>query len=616
MNHHNFDYNTEASPYPLAVGDRYYTQDLARDYWSNIHSMTTLFTSQYADYPIIIDSPDITMGSDYQKIDIAAHSGICNYEITIPDEYVGLPPTVMQEDIKVFAYNPAISDYDLTTSATLDGSSINYIKKRYAESDGNTRARAKKGGSYVYEKTPSYEIIVNTTAPTDYDIFMGTLVGDGSTFLTIYNNSRSAYKYTEKPIENQYDFNNAIERTAANQYKIKDSITSLKINALDGGYKFYGITSFLSGGDTYAVLSTNNCKKIICEEGTIFDIGLYPSYLNINTEGCKIENLTIMGDDEPTTQIIYNQAIYIGDYANIKLYNCKVQDIVSDADWYVINASGMSDANRITMEMNGCIVENCGNWAYYNYDTVGYYYCWNLTECIVNNPYDKYTGVNHYYGFRYCMHLYRCKFLNDNTNYVDHSDNEIGFYNCEVLNACVYNMTEQTRNPYGFTQCIGVSGCYAYLIGQVSGRGFYSCDGVAGCYGHVIKTYASTSGYTHSVYNGCHGVSGCVAYGESTDGIVAYAGCDAISGCWIGSLTSSSTTNDAIGYDGCEGISGCYAGNISQTGGGTGVARGFTDCLYGAAIDSSITTGNTGNDYIDSVDPQISNKVSTLSIWD
>jgi hypothetical protein len=62
-------------------------------------------------------------------------------------------------------------------SATLNGIATNYVKVRYNELDGNTRARAKSSGTYAYETVPSFTFVVDTVAPTIYDLCLTTFVG-------------------------------------------------------------------------------------------------------------------------------------------------------------------------------------------------------------------------------------------------------------------------------------------------------------------------------------------------------------------------------------------------------------------------------------------------------
>jgi hypothetical protein len=68
--------------------------------------------------------------------------------------------------------------------ATLDGVTVNYVKVKYAETNGETRARKKKAGSYAYERIPSYTITVNSTSPVEgTEIVLATFTGStGGTF--------------------------------------------------------------------------------------------------------------------------------------------------------------------------------------------------------------------------------------------------------------------------------------------------------------------------------------------------------------------------------------------------------------------------------------------------
>ena len=74
-------------------------------------------------------------------------------------------------------------------------------------------------------------------------------------------------------IMSQETFNSIWERTAANAYKVKDSITSLLIKPLTGGYFLTGATSPLSSGDTWGVFTLNKVMNMVCENESLIVFG-------------------------------------------------------------------------------------------------------------------------------------------------------------------------------------------------------------------------------------------------------------------------------------------------------------------------------------------------------
>ena len=93
-------------------------------------------------------------------------------------------------------------------------------------------------------------------------------------------------------IESQTEFNNIIERVAANQYKINDTIYALEFNNITNDYQVSGI---LSGGDSWGYIETNNCVTIKFNGGAFLDFENERGYLEINTDDCVLKNVNIQG---------------------------------------------------------------------------------------------------------------------------------------------------------------------------------------------------------------------------------------------------------------------------------------------------------------------------------
>jgi len=179
---HNSDYS---SGIPLAVGDRYYGQDLGRDFNSMLDFLSTAMIGMVGQTPLLLRGGICSQGTGFDDMNITPAFGIVGHAVDTPDDFSSLPPTVQSENIlALIVESIQQTNLDLTTG-TLNGVATNYVKLRYLEIDGSTRNRAKKSGSYVYEKEPSFEIVVDTVSPTIYDIQLCSFIGDGSTFLTI-----------------------------------------------------------------------------------------------------------------------------------------------------------------------------------------------------------------------------------------------------------------------------------------------------------------------------------------------------------------------------------------------------------------------------------------------
>lgn len=179
--HNNWKYDALI---PFFVGDRRYGQDMIRDFYSTISHIGAVIEGQAGAATSRLRGGHISQGSSFSEIDITELFAIINSSVEIPDSFASIPPTKTTADITIPTYLAAQTDISLS-GATLDGAATNYVKASYVVVDGNTRQRVKKAGTYSYEVQPSILITVNTTAPTVYELELATLVGDGSSFLTI-----------------------------------------------------------------------------------------------------------------------------------------------------------------------------------------------------------------------------------------------------------------------------------------------------------------------------------------------------------------------------------------------------------------------------------------------
>jgi hypothetical protein len=172
--HHNHEYS---GGIPEAVGDRYYSQDLGRDFWYLLDKAGKILDDITNQVPIVLEGGVVSKGTG-DTINITAGRGYAGYQVTLPDDFgVAQPPTTINQDIEAIRIQWVAVNNLPVTYAVLDGVTVNYVKLRYLDLDLNDRDRAKKAGSYYYEKTPNYVIDVDTTVPTKYNICLATFTG-------------------------------------------------------------------------------------------------------------------------------------------------------------------------------------------------------------------------------------------------------------------------------------------------------------------------------------------------------------------------------------------------------------------------------------------------------
>lgn len=175
--HMNMEYS---GGFPLNAGDRYYSQDLGRDYHYLLDRLGLLAQDIIGERPLIVSGGVVSKGGSADEINITPCVGYVEFEVDVPNSFASLPPSVSQEDIEMKrVVSIQQTNLDISATATLDGSTTNYVKLNYAEADGASRTRAKKAGSYAYDQSPSFAIVVDDTAPTDKDIVLLAFTWDG-----------------------------------------------------------------------------------------------------------------------------------------------------------------------------------------------------------------------------------------------------------------------------------------------------------------------------------------------------------------------------------------------------------------------------------------------------
>jgi hypothetical protein len=191
LKHLNWKYNSNL---PYSLGDRYYVQDLVRDFRYVQDIVGGLASDVFGQtIPRKITGGVVTKGTG-DTLNITSGRGWASFNVTIPDTFSAIPPSTTTSDVTAVPVVWTQQTNMAIASATLNGVATNYVKVRYTELNGNTRTRAKSSGTYSYETTDSYTFVVDTNAPTAYDLCLTTFVGtSGGAFS--FSDPKISYPY-------------------------------------------------------------------------------------------------------------------------------------------------------------------------------------------------------------------------------------------------------------------------------------------------------------------------------------------------------------------------------------------------------------------------------------
>ncbi len=160
-----------------------------------------------------------------------------------------------------------------------------------------------------------------------------------------------AYFAFSNIIRNQSTFNNLFEKISANNYKIKDNVKNVYVKYISGGYDISGI---FSGGDTYAILKTNNCSHIIFESGAYINIGDTASYFEQNTDDCYLKNVLWQGTWSTAVNVAQS---FLLNANRVTYENCKTANRYVSSEFAGFQASSNYNHN-FTSKYVGCSVFN------------------------------------------------------------------------------------------------------------------------------------------------------------------------------------------------------------------------------------------------------------------
>jgi hypothetical protein len=443
-------------------------------------------------------------------------------------------------------------------------------------------------------------------------------------------------------ISSQPIFNNIIERVSANRYRIKDIYKSVYFKTFSGGFKMAGSNSPLSGGDTWGYLETNQCELLFSENGTSIDFGNTQGYLNVNTNYCSLYNMSVVGlatVASAITQSFLNSADYVS------FFNCKTFNRLSSSTFLGFNGNG-----KVNSKYVGCFVHTITN---SGGNIHGFDDCHNLSDCYLTNCIVASVGTS-IRGFNDCTNLNNCSYYDVNSGLY----NAYGFYTCERLANCrVDNITSDSGTIFGFRDCTNLSSCTAKVLTSTSGliTGFTNCTELSSC---SSKSFTNGGAGATIGFNISSRLSSCIASTISSTGagiVSGFSTCESISSSIARNL--SSNTNHVYGFDSCsfvtssvvylidatgainnayafkDGVlvSGCFVNTVQSVGGeargfmrcspisccktdtitvsGAGTAEGYHNCSYGSSL-YSVEATNGGNDYMDTLDADVTNKIS------
>ena len=410
----------------------------------------------------------------------------------------------------------------------------------------------------------------------------------------LYQAIQSIAQKVDYTVYNQTTFEALFTRTGANSYDINSNYRSVYFRNIGSGYSFQNV---LSGGDTWGDILTRSCSSIEFENGAYINFGDFPGALEVETDDCFLKNVDLRGEG---TAAAVTESYRLNAH-RVTFDNCKTSSRNSNVDYIGFEGSGTALHNITSKYINCTVYDIDGSDKIY-----GFADCMNLSNCV---SYDIDGTVDSVAGFHGGKNLSSC-IAYDLTST---SGSVSGFSQCDNISSCTAEDIEASAgSARGFGACNSVSSSEATTITATDGAayGMVSCTRVAGAY---VVTIAASGGAAQKAYgfSGCSNLSSSAAGPVEADGDAAgFDDCDRVSGCNSVDIDCSGA-NNAYGFNACNAISACRTINIASVG---GTAEGFKGCNYGSSLDTNEAT-NSGNDWIDSVDAQITNKVSTPSVF-
>lgn len=188
-------YTFGATKVPSVTQDRYYSADWVRDMRYNEGLAARALLDLLGVSSTLVSGGLVSQGASVTQLNITAAVGYCEFDVEVPadDSAWAVPPPYETRQIAVTARLPALTNFDLTsTSMNFDGATSNYLKLKYVENNVKTRTRKYGAATYAYSVEDSYSLVCDTVAVTAKDVLLATLVGNGTSTLTITQNTATA----------------------------------------------------------------------------------------------------------------------------------------------------------------------------------------------------------------------------------------------------------------------------------------------------------------------------------------------------------------------------------------------------------------------------------------
>jgi hypothetical protein len=315
-----------------------------------------------------------------------------------------------------------------------------------------------------------------------------------------------------------------IERVSANLYKFKNNITGIRFK----NNCSYGISSVLSGNDTWGKIQTNNCKHIEFESGAYISVGDTPSSLEINTDNCFLQNVGIKGDGLSPAAI--DQSFLLS-AINAVFSNCWTSNRISNKSWVAFKGTPIENC-KMTSQFFNCKMFSTAATSGTAYM---FWNCMNISNSLCHsNSFTASDTINN------CSNINNFQFYNntatsqvriivscENINNVYIYKNTVSesfncFFNSNLINnVMVYSNTQNTfygfvcfNSSYditnvkitsnvslsfnGFFDCLYVTNCKIYDHSAKDANaviGFYETTGIVNCASESIKNTGTGGAY-------------------------------------------------------------------------------------------------------------------------
>ena len=453
---------------PDGLGDIYMEQDRIRDFawvWDRVGALAADIAGVTA---FLASGGIVTAHAGNTTVDVTAGVGYAPFTIPLANTAAN-PPLTADEDLT----SVRVAWGAQTGIGTLAGTTTYYVKVIYAEVDSLTRQRLRAVGTWAFTKTPSYTFVIDTSAPTAYQILLATLTVNAGSITAV---------------------NQAAWTTPGNLYDI----------VIDSNAKL----------DAWARATLGQFKRVLIKTGTWTASALGPTagvLINLDNTGTtyvfseKGSSINYSGSYGGTMYGLYHVTrstdLSVERFDNVKVI---ITNTSNNNGWAIHNCTNLFNCTGSGTATSGCgrgfnncdCLSHCTGISSGNVTAIGtgFYSCTNVVNC-----YGSGTGSGSFENSGF----YSCNWLTDCTGTGTGSGTAEGFGGCKYLSNCTGTGTAPgTSTGAGFYQCQSIVNCVGTGSGGSSsgnGLGFASCVGVTLCAGQGLAA-GSGNGYG---FNGC-----------------------------------------------------------------------------------------------------------------